>query len=164
MKKIYIITGPAGVGKTTISKELANRLDKVALIEGDDIYNMIIKPELKPWKEPNHLNIFWKNVYSLIDNYLDEGFDVVFNYIIKQKTLEKIIERYSDRDDIKIIFKCLIVDKEELVKRDLLRPEDCRMGERSIVLLNEFLNQPFEKYFLDTTYLTIEDTVNRILE
>ena len=162
MNKIYIITGPAGVGKSTISKELANRLDKVALIEGDDIYNMIINPKLKPWKKPNHLNIFWNNVYSLMDNYLDEGFDIVFNYIIKQEALKNIIDKYKNKD-VQIAFKCLIADKDKLLERDKLRPEDCRMGERVLVLLDEFMKESFDDYYLDTTNKSIDEIVNEIL-
>ncbi len=38
MNTLYFITGPAGVGKSTVSKKLANKLIKSVLIEGDDIY------------------------------------------------------------------------------------------------------------------------------
>ena len=36
MAKLYILTGPAGVGKSTISKGIAERLEKSDLLEGDD--------------------------------------------------------------------------------------------------------------------------------
>ena len=101
MSKLYIITGPAGVGKSTISDALSKRLDKCAVIEGDEIYHMVRKPYVSPWKENNHLEIFWKNVYSLIRNFLDDGYDVVFNYIVKKKRLEFIKEQFKD---IEIIF------------------------------------------------------------
>lgn len=42
MNKLYIITGPAGVGKSTISNKLAESLSKSALIEGNTIYNSFI--------------------------------------------------------------------------------------------------------------------------
>lgn len=41
MAKLYIITGPAGVGKSTISRQLASRLKKSALVEGDLIYSQV---------------------------------------------------------------------------------------------------------------------------
>ncbi|MBR3281612.1 MAG: (d)CMP kinase [Clostridia bacterium] len=43
MSKLYIITGPAGVGKSTISKKIAESLSKSVLIEGDDIYSQVIE-------------------------------------------------------------------------------------------------------------------------
>jgi len=33
---LYIITGPAGVGKSTISRKIAEDLEKSVLLEGDD--------------------------------------------------------------------------------------------------------------------------------
>lgn len=39
MTTLYIITGPAGVGKSTISKKIAISKERSALIEGDDIYH-----------------------------------------------------------------------------------------------------------------------------
>ena len=38
MADLYIITGPAGVGKSTISRKIAECKSKSVLIEGDDIY------------------------------------------------------------------------------------------------------------------------------
>ena len=55
MNNLYIITGPAGVGKSTVSKELASRKDKSALIEGDEIYSQVIGGYVSAWKEGNHL-------------------------------------------------------------------------------------------------------------
>lgn len=40
MANLYIITGPAGVGKSTISHKLAKSKAKSAVIEGDDIYRL----------------------------------------------------------------------------------------------------------------------------
>ena len=62
MSKLYIITGPAGVGKSTISREIAKRSDRSALIEGDEIYHLVCGGYESAWKEKNHLDIFWKNV------------------------------------------------------------------------------------------------------
>lgn len=42
MPNLYIITGPTGVGKSTVSQKLAKRSNKSALIEGDFIYAQVI--------------------------------------------------------------------------------------------------------------------------
>lgn len=60
MATLYIITGPAGVGKSTVSSQVASGLKKSALIEGDDIYGQVVGGYVSPWKENNHLSIFWK--------------------------------------------------------------------------------------------------------
>ena len=42
MARLYIITGPAGVGKSTISKGIAESLKKSVLLEGDDFYHQVV--------------------------------------------------------------------------------------------------------------------------
>ena len=57
MNKIYLITGPAGVGKSTISKLLAEKLERSVLIEGDDVYHFVVGGYVAPWKNGNHLDV-----------------------------------------------------------------------------------------------------------
>jgi len=162
MNKLYLITGPAGVGKSTISKALALKLPKSVLIEGDDIYHMVKGGYVSPLKEGNHMKLFWKNSISLIKNSLENGYDVVFNYIIKKQDYEIFKEKFKDYE---IIFKVLLVSEEELLRRDSLRDEDCRMNERCLVLLNSFKKQNFsDKYIIDTTKLDINETLNIVMK
>ena len=160
MPNLYIITGPAGVGKTTISKSLAATLEKSALIEGDNIYNQIIGGHISPWKEGNHLNVFWDICLNMIDIYLSNGFDVVFNYIINPHDIEKIKSKFKQYP---IKFIILISETNILIERDKKRPVDCQMGNRCLILL-EYFKQKYlnSKNFLDTTSLTVEEIVNLI--
>lgn len=161
MNKLYVITGPAGVGKSTISYKLGSRLEKSVVIEGDTIYNFFVGGRIRPWYPDAPLDLFWKNSIMLIRSYLEAGYDVVFNYIIKNDNLEKLQNEFKDYD---FIFKCLLVDEETIVKRDQLRPEDCRMNERSLILLNEFRECNYDpKYIIDSSNLTIEETVEKII-
>lgn len=90
MNKLYIITGPAGVGKSTISYEIGKKLAKSVVIEGDTIYNFFVGGRIKPWYPDAPLNFFWSNCIMLIKSYLENGYDVVFNYIIENEELEKL--------------------------------------------------------------------------
>lgn len=72
----------------------------------------------------------------------------------------KIKERFKEYTTKFIV---LIVDEQTILLRDKQRPLGSQMNERSIVLLNNFKNTNYEKnYFLDTTNLSIEETVNII--
>lgn len=42
MRKLYLITGPAGVGKSTVSKAIAESLEKSVLLEGDEVYHHVV--------------------------------------------------------------------------------------------------------------------------
>lgn len=160
MNQLYVITGPAGVGKSTISIEIAKSKNKSVLIEGDEIYAQVVGGYVPAWKEGNHLDVFWKICLDNIETYLEAGYDVIFNYIVTPTIFNEIEKRYRKYNTKFIV---LIADEETLLKRDKERVEDCRMGERCIALLNSFKSYNFEnKYFLDTTNLEIKEIVEKI--
>lgn len=160
MNQLYVITGPAGVGKSTISREIAKSKNKSVLIEGDEIYDQVVGGYVPAWKEGNHLDVFWKICLDNIETYLEAGYDVIFNYIVTPTIFNEIEKRYRKYNTKFIV---LIADEETLLKRDKERVEDCRMGERCIALLNSFKSYNFEnKYFLDTTNLEIKEIVEKI--
>ena len=162
MRKLYLITGPAGVGKSTISRELAQFINKSVLIEGDDIYHQVIGGYTQAWKEGNHLNTCWKVCINTIKIYLDDGFDVIFNYIITPKNLDLIKNTITNYN---IKFIVLLADETTLLSRDKERPIDCQMNERCITLLNSFKNGDYNsEYILDTSNLSVDETVSIIEE
>lgn len=156
MPNLYVITGPAGVGKSTVSRRLATIKEKSVLIEGDKIYNQVIGGYVSAWKEGNHLEIFWKICLNMIESYLNAGYDVVFNYIVNPENLKEMKERFLD-----LKFVILIADEDELLKRDLLRPENCQMRDRCLILLESFKTKDYGKdYLLDTTNLSIGEMID----
>lgn len=160
MSNLYVITGPAGVGKSTISKKLAENKSKSVLIEGDQIYAQVIGGYVSAWKKGNHLDVFWKICLDMIDTYLSAGYDVIFNYIVTLDSYNKIKERFKNYT---IKFVVLVVDEKTIIERDKQRPIACQMNERCIILLNNFKNTNYEKnYFLDTTNLSIQETIDTI--
>ncbi len=162
MNKVYIITGPAGVGKSAISQQIAESIDNSVLIEGDSVYHMVVGGYVPAWKEGNHLEMFWENMILLTNNSIANGYDVVLNYIIYPDTIELIKSRLKN---VKIKFVVLMVDEKEIVRIDNLREKDCRMGERSLLLLKHFKDVGYkENHILDSTNLGIEETVEAVLK
>ena len=160
MARLYLITGPAGVGKSTISKKIAETKNKSVLIEGDDIYHQVIGGYVQAWRDGNHLKTFWKVCISTIKIYLENGYDVIFNYIINPGNIETI---KAELKKYEIKFVVLLADEKTLLLRDKERPIGCQMSERCIVLLNSFKNKKFNKLnILDTTNLSIEEAINII--
>lgn len=162
MPILYIITGPAGVGKSTISKELAMSSNKSVLIEGDDIYHQVVGGYTPAWKDGNHLQTFWKVCMNIFKTYLDDGYDVIFNYIVTPKNIEMIKDEFKNYI---IKFVVLLTNEATLLSRDKERPEDCQMKERCITLLNSFKSRNYNSQnILDTTNLSISETVKFIKE
>lgn len=159
MAKLYVITGPAGVGKTTITKELAEKLGKCAVVEGDEIYHQVVGGE-KPWLEGNHLDVMWKNLIDLSKNYLEANIDVVVNYIVYKDRLEQLIESLAKYE---IHFVVLIASAKVVSERDESRNADVQVH-RVETHLKKFAEQGYdEKYFLNTEGKSVEDEVQEIL-
>lgn len=152
MNKLYIITGPSGVGKSTISKGIAESLDKSVLLEGDDFYHQVVGSYVSAWKDGNHLDVFWKVCCDTIKTYLDNGYDVIFNYIISKDKFNELKEIFKDYE---FKFIVLLVSSNTLIERDKLRDEDCRMNERCLVLLDNF-----KKYNYDDNYILYTDEID----
>lgn len=165
--KLYIITGTPGVGKSTISREIAKRCEKSALIEGDIIYHLVCGGYENPWEKGNHLKVFGKNSIDLICNFLNNGYDVVFNYIINKGKIEELKNEFRKiySNSLEIKFVVLLADEKIILKRDKQRPEEVQMKERVLVLLESFINQKFDKQnILDTSNISIIETLEKILK
>ncbi len=161
MANLYLITGPCGVGKSTISRHLAEQLSKSVLLEGDDFYHHVVSGYVQAWKEGNHLDIFWKVVIDTINNYLNAGYDVVFNYIINKDNFISLKDEFKKIDTKFIV---LLADSNTLLERDSKRPIDCQMKDRCVLLLDKFLNYGFDKkYLLYEDELNIDEVVNKII-
>jgi len=160
MANLYIITGPSGVGKSTVSRKIANLKNKSVLIEGDDIYHQVVGGYVQAWKKGNHLSTFWKVCINIIRIYLEEDYDVVFNYIVTPAVLKQLQNEFKNYS---IKFIVLLVDENTLILRDKERSEDCQMKERCITLLKSFKNNNYnEKNILDTSNISIDEAVSII--
>ena len=158
MANLYIITGPSGVGKSTVSRKIANLKNKSVLIEGDDIYHQVVGGYVQAWKKGNHLSTFWKVCINIIRIYLEEDYDVVFNYIVTPAVLKQLQNEFKNYS---IKFIVLLVDENTLILRDKERSEDCQMKERCITLLKSFKNNNYnEKNILDTSNISIDEAVS----
>jgi hypothetical protein len=150
-RTIYLISGPAGVGKSTTSKELVKSLDRSAYISGDDISHIPVNGRGKPWLCPETLSLTWENVISITKNLIKYQYDVVIDYVTLLKELDWLVDQLSDYQ-VRIIYVVLLVDEDTLKYRDSLRPIENQMGERSIILLQEFKESGVDvKHILDTS-------------
>lgn len=74
MKKLVIINGTMGVGKTTISKEVHKSLDKSVWLDGDWFWMM------NPWVfSEENIRMVMDNITHLLRNYLTNS---TFDYVI----------------------------------------------------------------------------------
>ena len=138
-KTVYVISGPGGVGKSTTSLRLVKELEKSAFISGDDISYLAVNGRGKPWLDKDTLELTWKNILSLTKNLLEYEYDVVIDYVAFPKKIKWFAQELKN-SEVKIVYVVLLADKETIKFRDRLRPEEEQMGQRSLILLDEFEN------------------------
>ena len=161
---VYIISGPPGVGKSTVSKELAYSFKKSAVIEGDMIYLMIKGGLVAPWEDDGYyMDLFWDNIISLTNNFITRGISVVIEYVIFEEQLKKIATFLKEKQ-ISLKYCVLMAEEKTLKDRDGSRKEIKRVGNLSIQARSEFLakNKEKKKYFLYTDDLDVPKIANII--
>jgi hypothetical protein len=161
---VYIISGPAGAGKSTTSRILASLLPRSAYIEGDLIDRMVVGGHEKPWLSDYHTGLIWRNMKSLASNFLDEKHDVVIDYVAFPRNAEEMASAFEERGDVTVKYAVLVPKEDELLRRDAQRQPEARMGMRCLAGLQEIRDaKPDPKHLLDTTDIPVEKVVRLIM-
>ena len=164
-QKLVLITGPCGVGKTALSEKLSKELSNTCTINGDSIYHMIntMDTPAKDFSQgADKLRITFKNSVNLINNFLENGMNVIFEYIIFPEDLNYIVSNIKYLDNVEIRFVLLCANEETIIKRNCLREKN--NSERGIELIKIFENYNFDtKYVLKTDNSSLEELCKDVL-
>jgi len=157
MNNVYILSGPAGIGKSTTAKALVKEFSHSAYLSGDYISHMHVNGRKKPWLCKKEIALIWDNILSLTKNFLTYGNDVVIDYVTFPHEAKWLHENLANFNT-EVIYVVLWTDPDTLIKRDQLRKPEHQMGERCLILVEEFLESDLDKkHMLDTSQLTTQD-------
>ncbi|CAI3716591.1 Tunicamycin resistance protein [Clostridium neonatale] len=162
-KKLIIINGVMGIGKTTICKELYKKLENSFWLDGDSCWMMnpfIVNEENK--------KMVLDNITYILNNFLKNSSTkyVVFNWVIPTDDVMNDVLGRIDVADISIYKITLMSSKDELVKRI---GKDIKLGlrdkgniKRSLERFDLYHNMNTQK--LDTSKKTVENIVKEIID
>lgn len=164
MKKLILIIGPNGVGKTTTAKILLQKLSKCAYVDAD--WCRVINPF--PFTNATKYAVN-RNIYLLFKNYLlcEDIEYVIFPYGFhgeRKQIFEQVIS--SLREDgisfeiCPVILKCC---KEENIRRTINDGRDMERIERGIKNTFHFYDE-YTYPNIDSTYLQPEKVAEKIIE
>ncbi len=163
---ICLITGPAGVGKSTTAESLCKEFSKTARIDVDHIRHMIRNGKVRPFPYTDEaklqIELAAKNACDLAKNFNDKGFSVFIDDVVVSK--EKLQQYINQTKGYRFFAFLLMCDKELLQKRDQERPKEAQMGQRSLQLHDEFSGRLGEDKWtlIDSSKQSKEETLEAI--
>ncbi|WP_440118951.1 AAA family ATPase [Paenibacillus sp. QZ-Y1] len=162
-RSVYIISGPAGVGKSTTSKRLVEHLDRSSYISGDDISHLPVNGSGKPWLCQETHQLTWINILSLAKNLIEFNYDVIIDYVTFPSEANWLANELESMN-VKVIYVVFMVDHETIIVRDQSRDPMIQMGDRSVILLNEFKEVlKDERHVLNTQEYSV-DQIDEVIE
>lgn len=156
-KKLLIINGPMGVGKSTIAKLLYKRINHSVWLDGDWCWMMnpfLVNEENKKMVE--------KNIHFLLRSFLtNSNFElVIFNWVIHQEAiLDMILTGLCDLK-FELYTISLVCSEQELLRRMRADQREDSVMERSLQLLRAYQDISTQK--LDTTGLNADQAADMI--
>ena len=167
--RIIVITGAPGTGKTTTSAIVAKEstMEESVHMHTDDFYHYLSKGVIPPHlPESNEQNLIVIEAFlEAAKRYVRGGYDVIVDGIIGPWFLEPWLNIV--REGYEVHYIVLRANKEETMKRAIERSKlDRKTNIELVEIMWEQFNNlgAYEKNILDTTQLSVEDTVSAIKE
>ena len=114
MKTLYLVGGPMGVGKTTVSRELLKSLSRCAFLDGDWCWTM------QPFTVTDETKaMVMDNITHTLGNFLrcSEFENIVFCWVMhQQQIIEDILSRLP-MDGVRAVSVSLVCAPEVLTER-----------------------------------------------
>ncbi|MBI2760850.1 MAG: AAA family ATPase [Chloroflexi bacterium] len=168
---VVIVTGPAGAGKSTVSRALCARFARAAHINVDEIrWKVIVSGYVSPEaageeaKEARRQrSLATRNASALASNFAADDFVAVIDDVLEQP--HELDEYLAYLGGLQVAFVTLLPDADTVRRRDEDRSPDDSMGERALEL-HRIISENGETrgLRLDTSNLTVEETVDVLLE
>lgn len=162
MKKLYIIGGTMGVGKTTTCESLLKKLPQSVFLDGDWCWKMnpfVVNDETK--------EMVLKNISFLLNSFIQCSCcqNIIFCWVLDHQSIIDSILSTINTDNVETISVSLIADESALSKR--LR-KDINSGIRSADIIKRSIERlplynDINSIKINVSDITPEDVSDKIL-
>lgn len=157
MKKLIIINGTTGVGKTSVGKLLFKSLPHSTFLDGDDVWQ--INPFVVNEKTTEMVH---QNIAFVLRNYLKSDYEnIIFVWVLhKQEIIDRLLKDLSELNFELHIFT-LIADEKVLLERF---KKDSNNSRNETIIINRLkASLKLNTNKIDCTHLTIAEIKDKIL-
>lgn len=154
--RLFILSGPASVGKTTVARILAAHLsEKTAIVDGDDVLRFeCVKCDNK--------RLFLTNSRTLINNFLNEEIDVIYSHALTPDEVAEVVKNCKT-EEVKVVFLTANLKTLQLRNRTRSTDDQSRLDlEREVQKFAELGIE--ERFILDNSNLSLSQTAQKIIE
>lgn len=163
MKKLILIGGTMGVGKTTVSQELMKELDHSVFLDGDWCWNMhpfVVNDETK--------EMVMDNICYVLNNFIHcHSYDnIIFCWVMHEQMIIDNLLKRLDTKECEVYCISLVCSLEQLTKQ-IQNDIDLKIREKDVLerSLNRLsLYQSLNTIKIDTSNLKINEIILKIKE
>ena len=163
-----IITGAPAAGKSTVSRLVAGRLGRSALLDGDLMDELIVNGRVWALGQPadeaaRQVALSRRNLCALAANFADAGFTPVLDTLVPHRAhLDALLEALHPRRVLLVVLAPAI---EVCRHRNTIRPELEQFFFDDYQALTTTMRTSFGSlgWWLDTSALTAEETATQVL-
>lgn len=174
MSNIYVISGPCGCGKSTLTDAYAEHLVKVKkqirvyVIHGDMFHQgfvgmyeqdafLVELQESNPLAWTQVLKFNWECILDVAGKALVRGLDVVIDYVVEDEL--PLLQKLAKEQDAKLYYLVLTATEEAITERLQTRGDD-ELIERAIFLKKKLDSLPENQgHLYDNAGKTVEEEV-----
>ncbi len=163
MLTLYMISGVMGVGKTTVSQSLKNKLPNCVFLDGDwcwDMHPFQVTQETKA--------MVIENICFLLNNFIQCSCyqNIIFCWVMHEQVIIDTILSKLDLTNCQVINLSLICSKEALQER---LQKDIKEGKRDLHILKKSLSylplyEDIQSIKIDVSNQSIESITQSIID
>lgn len=155
MTKAILLRGPAGVGKSTIGKQLQEQLSGNWANLDVDLFKHMISKESSLFRSDTAHDVTLYFLEKLLQSDVSVVIEEIFKEPFYYQTL-KLFEKYN----CEVLTVFLTAPADTVVQRDKERAK--HKGEDTIRMLHNEISPLSEKLIIDTSRNTTQETVDQI--
>lgn len=159
MQVVYIVSGPPGVGKTTISEQLAKAAERSELVTGD---KFLIPLKNSGLTFEQILEETWQKILSSTLEILRKNSNVVIDFVVEDEL--PWFYKHIANENTQIKYVVLLADEKTILKQ-LEKKNELNFKDRALFLLDKLGKDPAnDKYIYDITNKEVAEVVQEIIK